>query len=102
MSPETVERLAPIDLDEPLTAECPPEQETSCRGPAGEVLIAELRDHISLLERRLDDADAERHELLKAAAAERKRLVGLILKRKPKSTWPGIWPMLQRLQQRLS
>jgi hypothetical protein len=97
-----MKRLTPIELDEPLIAERPAEQETSCRGPAVEVLIAELRDHISVLERRLDATDTERHELLKVAAAERKRLIGLLLKRKPKSTWPGIWPMLQRLQWRLS
>ena len=102
ISPETVERLAPIELDLPFTAEYPQERETSCYGPAGDALIAELRNRIAVLEQRLDDADAERHELLKAAAAERKRLVGLLFEREPRSAWPGVWPMLQRLQQRIS
>ena len=102
LSPETVERLAPIALDLPFTAEYPQEQETSSDGPADDALIAELRDSIAILERRLDDADVERQELLKAAAEERKRLVGLIFEREPRSTWPGIWPMLRLLQKRLS
>jgi hypothetical protein len=101
LSPETIKRLTPIDLDLPFTTDYQQEQETSCDVPADDALIGELRDRIALLERRLDDADAERHELLKTAAAERKRLLGLLFERKPSSTWPGIWPILQRLQQRL-
>jgi hypothetical protein len=102
LSLETVEGLTPVDLDPPFTDAFPREQERPSRGTDGGMLIAELRDRISALERRLDDADAERHELLEAAVAERQKLVRLILEREPRRPWPGIWPMLKRLQQRLS
>jgi hypothetical protein len=102
LSLETIKGLAPIEIDLPFTEEYQREQERPSGGTAGDVLIAELRDRISMLERRLDDADAERHELLEAAAAEREKLIRLIFERAPRRTWPGIWPMLQRLQQRLS
>jgi DNA-binding transcriptional MerR regulator len=102
LSLETIKRLVPIEIDLPSSAECSQEQGTPCYERANDALSAELRDRIALLERRLDDADAERDELLKAAAVERKKLVELILEREPRSAWPGIWPMLQRLQQRLS
>ena len=101
LSLETVEGLVPIELDPPFSEEFPREQERPSRGAAGGMLIAELRDRISVLERRLDDADAERHELLEAAVAERRKLVRLILEREPRRPWPGMWPMLKRLQQRL-
>jgi hypothetical protein len=101
LSLETVEGLVPVKLGPPFTDEPPEEQERPSRGTDGGMLIAELRDRISALERRLDDADAERHELLEAAVAERQKLVRLILEREPRRPWPGMWPMLKRLQQRL-
>lgn len=99
LSPEAMKSLAPDEFDLSFaTFERPKEQRSfSDRS----LLIAELHDRISVLERRLDGAEAERRELLKAVAAERRRLVRMLLEQQPESAWPGIWPMLRRRYQRL-
>lgn len=103
LSPEAVRSLTPDELDLSFAAlETPKELRSSSDRSAGDLLIAELHDRISVLERRLDDAEAERRELITAIAAERKRLVQLLLEQQPEGTWPGIWPMLRRLHQRWS
>lgn len=103
MSSETVQGLAPPEFDLSLATAKPQEEDRGSSGtPAADLLIAELQDRIFILEQRLDDADAERHELLTAFGAERRRLVRLLVEQQEGSVRRGIWPTLKRLYRRLA